>query len=81
MKWIFSSRDSSQLERFKKMMERADILCAVRSDQLELAMPLKPLDSELWVLNDGDYEKARGLIKNWSGPESSHPPQKPRLSS
>jgi hypothetical protein len=69
MKWIFSSRDTSQLSRFKKMMEGADISCVVRSVQLELAMPLAPLDSELWVQNDEDYAKASGLIKNWSRPE------------
>jgi hypothetical protein len=68
MKWIFSSRDASQLSRFKKMLERADIACAVRSAQLELAMPLQPLDSELWVVNDDDLPKASGLIKNWSVP-------------
>ena len=50
-------------------MEGADIACVVRSVQLELAMPLAPLDSELWVQNDEDYAKASGLIKNWSGPE------------
>ena len=50
------------------MLERADIACAVRSAQLELAMPVEPLDSELWVVNDGDFPKASGLIKNWSGP-------------
>ncbi|HEX3718017.1 MAG TPA: DUF2007 domain-containing protein [Verrucomicrobiae bacterium] len=68
MKWIFSSRDTPQLLRFKKMMEHAEIACVVRSDQLELAMPLASLDSELWVLNDEDQPKASGLIKNWSGP-------------
>jgi hypothetical protein len=69
MKWIFTSRDPSQLSRFKKMMEGADIACVVRSVQLELAMPLNPMDAELWVLNDEDYVKASGLIKNWSRPE------------
>ena len=49
-------------------MERAEIACVVRSAQLELAMPMQPLDSELWVVNDDDYAKASGLIKNWSGP-------------
>jgi len=49
-------------------MERAEIACVVRSAQLELAMPMPPLDSELWVVNDDDYAKASGLIKNWSGP-------------
>jgi hypothetical protein len=68
MKWIFSSRDTSQLSRFQKMMERADIMCVVRTDQLELAISLPPLDSELWVVNDADYTKASGLIKGWSGP-------------
>ena len=68
MKYIFSSRDASQLSRFKSMMERAEIACTVRSVQLELAMPLQPLDSELWVVNDDDYVKASALIKNWSGP-------------
>jgi hypothetical protein len=68
MKWIFSSRDTSQLSRFQKMMAGADIACVVRSAQLELAMPLPPSDSELWVVNDADYLKASGLIKGWSGP-------------
>jgi hypothetical protein len=53
------------------MMEGADIACVVRNVQLELAMPLEPLDSELWVQNDEDYAKASGLIKNWSGPEQN----------
>jgi hypothetical protein len=69
MKWIFTSRDTSQLSRFKKMMEGADIACVVRSVQLELAMPMASPDAELWVQNDEDYPKASGLIKNWSGPE------------
>jgi hypothetical protein len=68
MKWIFSSRDTSQLSRFKKMMEYAEIACVVRNAQLELAMPMPPLDSELWVVNDEDHTKASGLIRNWSGP-------------
>lgn len=69
MKWIFSSRDAAQLSRFKSMMERADISCAVRKTQLDLPMMLAPLDSELWVVNDEDYPKASGLIKGWSRPE------------
>ncbi len=50
------------------MMERADIACVVRKTQLDLPMPLAPLDSELWVVNDEDYPKANGLIKGWSHP-------------
>jgi len=68
VKWIFSSRDAAQLSRFKSMMERADISCAVRKAQLDLPMMLAPLDSELWVVNDEDYPKASGLIKGWSRP-------------
>ena len=68
MKWIFSSGDVSQLSRFKSMMERADIPCVVRKTQLDLPMPLAPLDSELWVVNDEDYPKASGLVKGWSHP-------------
>jgi hypothetical protein len=68
MKWIFSSLDTSELSRFKKMMGLADIPCIVRSEQLDLPMPLPPLDSELWVVNDEDYPRASGLIKGWSHP-------------
>ena len=68
MKPIFSSRDISQLSRFQKMMARADIVCEVRNAQLELAMPMEPLNAELWVMNDDDFTKASGLIKNWAGP-------------
>ena len=50
------------------MMEYAEIACVVRNAQLELAMPMPPLDSELWVVNDEDHTKASGLIRNWSGP-------------
>ena len=68
MKWIFSSVDASELSRFKKMMGLADIPCIVRSEQLDLPMPLAPLDAELWVVNDADYSRATGLIKGWSHP-------------
>ena len=68
MKYIFASRDASELARFKSMIERADIPCAARKTQLDLPMPLAPLDSELWVVNDEDYTKASGLIKGWSHP-------------
>jgi hypothetical protein len=70
MKWIFSSLDTSELSRFKKMMGLADIPCIVRSEQLDLPMSLAPLDSELWVVNDEDYLRANDLIKNWSPPSS-----------
>ena len=68
MKWIFSSCDVSQLSRFKSMMARADIPCVVRKTQLDLPMPLPPLDSELWVVNDEDHPKASGLVKGWAQP-------------
>jgi hypothetical protein len=66
VKWIHSSCDPSQLSRFKSMMERADIPCVVRKTQLDLPMPLAPLDSELWVVNDEDHLKASGLVKGWT---------------
>ena len=50
------------------MMERADIPCVVRKTQLDLPMTLAPLDAELWVVNDVDYQKASGLVKGWSYP-------------
>ena len=50
------------------MMERADIPCVVRKTQLDLPMPLAPLDSELWVVNDEDCPKASGLVRGWSHP-------------
>jgi len=68
VKWIFSSCDASTLSRFKDMMERADIPCVMRKTQLDLPMPLAPLDSELWVVNDQDYLKASGLVRGWSHP-------------
>jgi hypothetical protein len=68
VKWIFSSPDPSKLSRFKGMMERADIPCVLRKTQLDLPMPLAPLSSELWVVNDDDYPKASGLVKCWSHP-------------
>ena len=56
------------MSRFKDMMERADIPCVMRKTQLDLPMPLAPLDSELWVVNDQDYLKASGLVRGWSHP-------------
>jgi hypothetical protein len=66
VKWIFSSCDQSQLSRFKSMMEQAAIPCVVRKTQLDLPMPLAPLDAELWVVNDEDHPKASGLVKSWT---------------
>ena len=68
MKWLFSSSDASELSRFKGMMGLADIPCVVRKAQLDLPLPLAPLDSELWVVNDEDYLRASSLIKGWSPP-------------
>jgi hypothetical protein len=68
MKWIYSSRDARELSRFKEMMGQADIACVVRSEQLDLPMALAPADSELWVVNDADFARARGLVKGWSHP-------------
>ena len=70
MKWIFSSRDVSELTRFQSMMGTADIPCVVRKSQLDLPMALSPLDSELWVVNDADYSRACGLVKGWSHPSA-----------
>ena len=66
MKFIFSSLDASQLSRFKTMMGQADIPCVIRNSQLDLPMPLEPLETELWVVNDADCSKASDLVKGWS---------------
>ena len=70
MKWIFSSADASELSRFKAMMGQADIPCVIRDAQLDLPVPLAPIDTELWVVNDDDYPKASVLVKGWSPPSS-----------
>ena len=48
------------------MMGQADIPCVVRDAQPDLPMPLVPLETELWVVNDEDCPKASNLIKAWS---------------
>ena len=48
------------------MMGQADIPCVVRDAQPDLPMPLAPLNTELWVVNDADFPKARDLVQRWS---------------
>jgi len=68
MKKIFASLDSTELSLFKNMMDRADIPCVLRNEQFSHTLPLLPFEAELWVLNDGDFSRARDLVASWRHP-------------
>jgi hypothetical protein len=69
MKLIFSSANSSEVGLAQSQLEAAGIECEIRNDAISQALPALPFASELWVLQDGDYEDACEII----GHRAYHP--------
>ena len=62
MKQVFSSPDSAQVGLAKSRLDAAGIACEVRNEAVSQSLAGIAFATELWVLNDGDYEDARRLL-------------------
>ncbi len=65
MRQIYTSRDSTQVGYYKSILDRAGILSFIRNE-----MSNNPeasgaaFDPALCIIEDGDYEKAIGILKS-----------------
>ena len=50
-------------EMFKSLLEEAGIPCLIRNEYLSVAAGEVPfIPPELWILNDGDYPRAKEIV-------------------
>ena len=70
MKRIFSSASSAEVGLLASRLEGAGIRCEVRNEALAQVIPGIAFEPELWLLNDEDYDEAKGLIASRPEPGS-----------
>ena len=61
MKMLFSSPQSQEIELLRNALDNAGIQCEVRNENAYAFFPGAEFDPELWVLNEGDFQKAAEL--------------------
>ena len=61
MKILFSSPQNQDVERLKNALNEAGIQCEVRNENAYAFFPGAEFYPELWVLNEGDFQKATEL--------------------
>ena len=75
MKILFSSPQNQEVERLKNALNEAAIQCEVRNENAYTFFPGAEFYPELWVLNEGDFQKATelrdALLKLASAPANS----------
>jgi hypothetical protein len=69
MKYIFSSPDPARIGLVQSLLDAEGIATEVRNQAVSQAEVGLPFITELWVIRDQDYEKARNLIE--SGKETA----------
>jgi hypothetical protein len=53
-------------EMFKSLLDEAGIPSMIRHEYLSVAMGEVPfVPPELWILNDEDYPRAKGIVDAW----------------
>ena len=70
MKMLFSSPQNQDVERLKNALNEAGIQCEVRNENAYVFFPGAEFYPELWVLNEGDFQKATELRDALLKPES-----------
>jgi hypothetical protein len=64
MKYIFSSPDSARVGLIQSLLDAEGIECELRNQAVSQSEVGMPFITELWVLRDENYDKARGLIQS-----------------
>ncbi len=64
MKHVFSSPDPARIGLIQSLLDAEGIECEVRNQAVSQAEMGMPFMTELWVLRDENYGKARDLIRS-----------------
>ena len=67
MKQLFSSLNSAEAGLLKNLVEEEGVPCTLRNEQLTTPAASE-LWTELWVVNDEDYPKAKAVLDDWKHP-------------
>jgi hypothetical protein len=67
MKYIFSSPDSARVGLIQSLLDSEGIEYELRNQAVSQSEVGMPFITELWVLRDEDYDRARGLIQSAGG--------------
>ena len=66
MKQLFVSQILVEVESLKELLDKAGIPCTIRNQQgssLAGVVPFVEVFPELWVVNDADFDRAKGLLE------------------
>jgi hypothetical protein len=63
MKYVFSSPDPARIALVQSLLDAEGVEIELRNQAVSQAEVGMPFITELWVLRDEDYERARGLIQ------------------
>ena len=71
--FTFGVGQNAQIGLLKDLLEKSFIPCVTRNEYLSVAsgeIPFTECYPELWLLNDGDYARAKEILDEWIAPES-----------
>jgi|SRR5437667_2873521 len=71
MKMLFASPQTQDVELLRNALNEAGIQCEVRNQNAYAFFPGAEFYPELWVLNEGDFQKAAELRDALLQPESA----------
>jgi hypothetical protein len=79
MKRVYTANTmSSDQEIVQDLLEKANIPCMVRNENLSAALgeiPFTECSPEIWILNDNDYSRATEIVEGWrNGEVEDHGP-------
>jgi len=69
MRLLLTLSESAELELLKNILEEGNIPCVLKNAQIAQALPLSPFTTELWVVNDHDFQPAQELCQDWFTPD------------
>ncbi|GJL53808.1 MAG: hypothetical protein NPIRA02_09400 [Nitrospirales bacterium] len=68
MRKLFVSQSLIEVESRKDMLDQEGILCTIKNQQgssLAGEVPFAEVFPELWVINDGEYARAKAILDQW----------------
>jgi hypothetical protein len=74
--YTFTLADRAQAGLLKELLEREDINCIIRNEQLFAALgeiPFLECFPELWVIDDEVWPRAKSLLDGWLKDEGKGP--------
>ncbi|WP_447969357.1 putative signal transducing protein [Nitrospira sp. M1] len=65
---LFVSQSLIEVESRKEILDQEGILCTIKNQQgssLAGEVPFAEVFPELWVINDDEFQRAKGILDKW----------------